>query len=178
VVFLPGPVRVSDLLVSVGERVSDTSSVLEVSGEEQQVEFAAVAADLDVIEVGGAVTVQLPDRRTLDATVTLVTPADEILRDSGFTHRVTASIVDPETVAGTVLGGSSVDVLATRPITEAGLVVPVEAIFRTDVAGHTVEILGIDGSTEFVEVEVLGKSGRDVAIAGEGLAEGVIVISP
>jgi hypothetical protein len=142
------------------------------------VEFAAAAADLDVVEVGGAVTVQLSDRSTFDATITLVTPADEILRASGFTHRVTATIVDPETAAGTVLGGSSVDVLATRPITEAGLVVPVEAIFRTDVAGHTVEILGVDGTTEFVAVEILGKSGRDVAIAGEGLAEGVIVISP
>jgi multidrug efflux pump subunit AcrA (membrane-fusion protein) len=134
----------------------------------RQVEFGVEVADLDTIEAGTIVSVGLPDRSTVEASVvSLVSSAGSwtAVAQVGDTGGLTKVGVVPVTVRWT-------EELATDVLT-----VPAVALNRLDDGTYNVELLNADDTTEFVPIELGLNSGSTVQIVSD-LPEGTIVVAP
>ncbi len=168
IVFLPGTSRTGAVMFAVGDTIAADNIVLEVSALERVIKFTLVASDLGELGIGDVVTVQLPDRSTLEATVVAATPRSD--GDLDVVARPTAPVdypvdIAPVTVRWQVSLGSSV------------LTVPAGALIRTDDGNYNVELRSANGTEKLVPVEVGRVSGVNVEIVS-GVSEGDEVIAP
>jgi hypothetical protein len=187
VVFLPEGGRVGTVHAEVGASVTPGTPVLDVTGTDQVATLEVDVADRDLLAVGAAVTVVLPDGAEAAGTVTAstVTEAPPAAGGAGAgasdEEDATAedAVVEVEvTLAAPVdaaLAGSPVDVVL--PVGERAdvLVVPVTALLALAGGGYGLELVGADGTTSVVPVEPgLFADGR-VEVTGDGIAEGDVV---
>ncbi len=190
VVFLPGQRRVSSLSTEVGARLSTGATVMETTSRRQVVTVALETTKRSLVEVGDAVTVELPDGGEVSGEITGIgsvatSSAEEETGDAQGAQSGTAdasdATIDVEirlTEASAVeLDLAPVDVEVRRDTRADVLAVPVAALLALAGGGYAIEVL--DGAaTRLVAVEPGMFADGYVEIEGDGVTEGMEVVVP
>jgi hypothetical protein len=177
VVIQPGPVRVVAQPTALGSPAS--GPVLTVGGTVRQVAIDLEATRQELVKVGQAVEVVLPDGTTTPGTVaeigTVATAAEDSNGDApggdggSATIAVTVSLDDDAGAEG--LDEAPVTVRVVTSQASDVLAVPVDALLALAEGGYAVERRGATGTTELVGVELGAFADGWVEVTGE-LAEG------
>ncbi len=167
VVFVGGETTVAGVAVAVGDEVGDGDSILSLSAASQQV----------VIDVpDGAEAYMVPGLSVKvgsgDGTVTLLRSLE---RDGSV---VVQAVITPAAAIEGADNGSSVTVTVTTTSLDGVLLVPTEALVSRLDGSYAVQVVADDGTSTFVDVELLGVSGSAAGVRGEGLTAGSEVLQP
>lgn len=169
--YAPGPVRVDTVLAALGDVTG--GEVLTHTGVTRVVTVELDVAEQRLAVVGAAVTVTLPDGRTVDGEVTAARTVVAPARGEGeasTTVVVTVGVADQKALGGQ----AAVRVAFTSAERPDVLTVPVGALLALAEGGYGVEVVR-GRSTRIVPVETgLFADGR-VEVSGSGLAEGMAV---
>jgi peptidoglycan hydrolase-like protein with peptidoglycan-binding domain len=161
VVFAPGPVQISEQLVTPGSPISGGVSVLAVSSTEKAVRMDLPAEDQGTVDVGDQVTVVLPDLSEVAATVVSVATTATVNVEEEAVFEVVIEL-DDASLAGR-LDEAPVTVDVVSDSVEDVLAVPVTALVALREGGYAVEVDAGGGPTRLVAV--------DPGFFGQGLVE-------
>jgi Putative peptidoglycan binding domain len=167
VVFLPTSTTVSAVNQTVGDTVGDGDTVLTLAAPTQEVLVDVPAGDEAQVVPG--LTVQIGD---VQGTVSRLRSAD---RDGTV---VVEAVITPATLIADATNGSAVKVTVTLQNDAGVLIAPAEALVSRLDGSYAVQVQTSDGTTKWLTVELLGVSGGNVAIRGDGLTEGTVVLLP
>ena len=177
VVFLAEPIRVGGVLVTPGDAIQNGAPVLATSASFTFVTVQLPTTDQDLVAVGDAVVVELPDGETAAATVTAIgTVAQAGQQGAGNFFDVTVTLDDPAAALG--LDEAPVDVEVVNDSAIGVLAVPVTALLALSEGGYAVEVVAEDGSTILIGVEAGLFADGFVEVAGNGLVDGMRVVVP
>jgi membrane fusion protein, multidrug efflux system len=169
VVFVPGPVRVSELLARPGDPVRG-GPIMNVTGTVRVVSVALRIGDLALVDVGRRVPVRLPGRVEIMGRITSV---GTVVRNG--TIDVTVTVDDAPGLGD--LSAAPVEVEFVSQTRQGVLVVPVAALLALPAGGYGVEVV-TGAATRIVPVRTgMFACGR-VEIEGPDIAEGVRVGVP
>ncbi|MEO3808235.1 peptidoglycan-binding protein [Sphaerisporangium sp. B11E5] len=183
VVFLPGPVRVADARVEVGDRAAPGQQVLTVTSTRRTVHVDLEADMQALARKGATVTVELPDGTELKGKISEIgtvveggsgedtAPGDEEEPTVG----VEITLASPKKAGRLDQAPVSVTLISERA--EGVLSVPIEALLALREGGFGVELVE-GGTTKIVAVETGAYGQGRVEISGAGLAEGMKVGVP
>lgn len=179
VVYAANQVRVDSHDAEVGDPLQPGAEVLGYTGTARVVTVEMEPSDQRLAKKGGAVTVTLPDGKTVEGRIagsqTVVVPGDGQGQEEETKLEVTVTIPASESVAA--LDDATLDVAFTASQRENVLTVPVAALLALAEGGYGVQVVE-GGSTRIVAVETgLFASGR-VEVTGAGLTEGTTVGMP
>lgn len=173
VVFLPGPVRISDALVDVGSPVNVTA-VLATSSEDVKVTATVSGSDEDLFEEGDRVIITLPDDTEVGGTVesldTTVTQNGQSATDA------TIALDDPSRASS--FGDTTVEVTIVTDAAYDVLTVPVTALVALAEGGYAVEVDTGGGATRLVAVDPGLYADGFVEIRNGDLSAGDRVVVP
>lgn len=183
VLFVPEAVRVDEHKVDVGARVGPGAPVLSGTTPRRTVTVDLAVSKLELLPVGQAVTLELPDGTTVDGTVRDVGRSVDTGDDQS--QFPTGESSDP-TVKVTIdlASTSAVDRYDAAPVTvhvvresrEDVLAVPVQALLALLEGGYAVEVADTGGSTHLVAVQTGLYEDGWVEVRGDGLSEGQSVV--
>ena len=175
VIFLESDPRIADLAVPLGGNVSSGSAVLQITGSDIVVTALLPAADQELVSVGDAVTVELPDdSRTLGTVTEIATVAVSVQSQTMF--EVTVLLDDPAVASG--LDEAPVKVEIVTDSVRNVLAVPVTALLALREGGYGVEVDLGDGTTMLVAVDPGLFAGGLVEVKSDELQLGMRVIVP
>lgn len=176
VIFTDGPVRIEELEVTLGQTVRPGSRLAVTTSGTRVVNLDLEADRQDIVAVGDAVSVELPDGEVTGGQVARIgTVAVEDPSGGDPTVPVTISLDDPAATGD--LDGAPVTVLVTRETREGVLTVPVDALLALQEGGYAVELVDGSGGSRLAGVDLgLFADGR-VQVEG-GLAAGDHVVVP
>jgi peptidoglycan hydrolase-like protein with peptidoglycan-binding domain len=179
VAFLPGTIRVTDQMVTKGSYVGVGSPILGVSLSEKVVRVDLSAKDQDLLSVGDAVTVEMPDATEVPATVTFIsqtaTPSPDGYSPPTFEVRI--AFDDPTAAEG--LDEAPVDVKVVSDTVEDVMAVPVSALLALLEGGYAVEVDQGNGQVQLTAVEVgFFSSDNMIEIVSGDLEAGDRVVVP
>ena len=176
VVFRAEPIRVGNVLATPGEAVQNGAPIFESSASFTFVTVELPTDDQDLVAVGDAVVVELPDGATAAATVTEIGTVAQATQGGGSFFEMTVTLDDPTAALG--LDEAPVDVEVVSDSAPAVLAVPVTALLALSEGGYAVEVVTEGGSRILIGVEPgLFADGR-VEVVGDGLADGMLVVVP
>ncbi len=171
IVFNPSTVRIA----KVGGVLGDPASAagIEVTGLDQSVQASVKSSKLDVVKVGAAVTVELPDGSTVDGTIAEIDDA-VVGSDGSITFPVVVS-----TGAIDVGDGTSVKVDVSVVLASGAITVPADALLALAEGGYAVEVPDktTPTGTRLVGVEVGAFADGWVQVTGK-VADGDQVVIP
>ena len=171
VVFTPGPVRIAEHVAGVGDLLgSDRAHILTYTDTTRIATVALNVVDQALAIKGGAVTVTLPDERTVAGVIAKV---GTVVTEEEF--EVTVAIAD-QAALGT-LQAAPVDVDFVNATRADVLTVPVAALLALAEGGYGVEIVE-DNTTRIVAVKTGMFADGRVEVSGEAIAEGMMVGVP
>jgi peptidoglycan hydrolase-like protein with peptidoglycan-binding domain len=173
VIFLPGPVRVTDSLVDIGGAARDGTAVLDTSGDTSLVSLDLPANQQDLIAVGDQVSVVLPDNTEVPGTVTSISG---IATRAGGGDITFATTIDVGAL-DTTLDQAPVDVDVVTDSRPQVLAVPVTALLALAEGGYAVEV-GDASATHLVEVTPGLYADGWVQVDSAGLHAGDMVVVP
>jgi peptidoglycan hydrolase-like protein with peptidoglycan-binding domain len=179
VLFAPGPVRVDTVTAEVNQSTGDGQEILRFTGTDRRVTARLEVSQQRLARKGVAVTVRLPNGKTVAGRVDGVHTVVEQPDDSGAQAQTwieaAISLRDQRAAAG--IEAASVAVVFTAAERKDVLTVPVAALVALAEGGYGVEV--VDGATtHYVRVETgLFAEGR-VEVSGDDLAEGMTVGMP
>jgi hypothetical protein len=155
VVFEPTALRVSQVTGSLGG--SADGPVLMATSDEHVVTIPLDASEQAEVRAGDAVTVTLPDGRTVPGAVSAVgavatTSSSQGGSGSTATIPVTVTLTDPR-AAGS-LAQAPVTVNITTASVKNALVVPVGALLARSIGGYAVEVVRAGNTRRLVPVTV------------------------
>lgn len=143
VVFLPEAFRVTEAAAKLGVPVGPGGAILAGTSTRQMVDVDLAADDRDLLDVGMAVTVELPDHSRLDATVASIGRVAESAPDgqggTTTTIPVTVTLADP--AAAGELDAAPVKVSVVTESRKNVLAVPVQALLALIEGGYAVEVV-------------------------------------
>ena len=142
----------------------------------QRVSADLPLGDRDLISVGIAVIVELPDDTDVAGTVAAINPSP-VLDEATGENVVEVTILLSEPASPTWIG-ATVTVEITETLIKDALVVPATALLALVEGGSAVEILDADGSTRLVAVETGLFVDGDVEVISAELAAGMRVVVP
>lgn len=171
VVMRPAPVRIGEHLLTVGASATDGVAVMAISASAREATISVDPATRGHISPGENVDIRLPDRTTVAGTVTTISPTVDA--DTGSYSTVVLADGD----GGYASDQLQVTVLKSLTIADDALTVPPDALVALEGGRYQVRTL-VEGEMIAVDVAVLGKADRAVAITGEGLTDGTIVLTP
>jgi peptidoglycan hydrolase-like protein with peptidoglycan-binding domain len=178
VVFLPGAVRLTTVTAQLGTRVNAGQSIATTSSTTRVITVSLNANRQDILAVGDAVTVELPDGTTtpgrIDAIASVATPPTQ--QGGSAQVEVTVRLDDPATSGSQ--DGAPVTVAIVRDRRENVLTVPVTALIALAEGGYAVEAVDADGAVRLVAVTPGLFSGTVVEVRSDELAEGQSVAVP
>jgi hypothetical protein len=175
VVFAPGPVRVADHLADVGAPAG--SPALAVSGTARLVTVDADASRPELLTVGLAVEVVLPDGTVVPGTVQSVSSVVDVPDPAAGgdpTVEVVVALDDP--AASGALDQAPVDVRVVTVEAADALSVPVEALLALAEGGYAVE--RPDGSLVGVRVGAFADGFVAIEPTSGTIAEGDEIVVP
>lgn len=154
-VEVPPGATIATLLVSEATDVAAGDPILEVRAPTQRVEVALPVEDLDELEVGDMVVVEFPDNTMADAVVT-ERGTVAVMAPNGQSEPVATVQVRIDLV------GESPSAISEGPVTvnvvdeeiPGAVVVPVRALVSLAEGGFAVEVVGLNGATRLVGVEL------------------------
>jgi peptidoglycan hydrolase-like protein with peptidoglycan-binding domain len=176
VFFASTAVRVSERLASPGTNVTPGVAVLAVSSADKVVTLDLPAEDQDLVEVGVAVVVELPDGTDVPGTVTEVATVASVDQQGNAVFEVTIELDDPSAAAG--LDEAPVDVELITDSVENVIAVPVTALLALSEGGYAVEVRTADGTTRLVAVDPGFFADGLVEVRSDGLQPGDEVVVP
>lgn len=174
VVFLPAPVRVNEVLASVGSSVNAGAPVLGISSADQFVIFDLPAADQGLLAVGQEVNIEMPDGTDTPGTVIeIASVARGAQTEATFEVKIVLS--DPSVAVG--LDEAPVDVEVISDSVSNVMAVPVSALVALAEGGYAVEVSSA-GGTQLVAVEPGFYADGLVEVESAGLSVGDLVVVP
>ena len=188
VLFIAGPSQIGpwEQGVEIGQELEVGRSLASltvvetpVNGElstTQRVSADLPLGDRDLISVGIAVIVELPDDADVAGTVTAINPSP-VLDEATGENVVEVTILLSEPASPTWIG-ATVTVEITETLISDALVVPATALLALAEGGSAVEVLDDDGSTRLVGVETGLFVDGDVEVISAQLAAGMRVVVP
>lgn len=181
VVYAPGMIRIDSVSVELGDAAGPGGPLLDYTGLDKVVTVEVDLDDQELVTVGGAVEVVLPDGTEATGTVT---DSETIIREetsqSGEAEQVTYLDVTIEADDPAVFDGldqAAVDIGFAGDSVEDVLTVPVEALLGLSEGGYGLEIVTGDNS-EIISVDTGMFADGSVEVSGEGLEEGQSVVVP
>jgi len=182
VVFLAGPIRVTDEPVGLGSRVGPGGVVLQGTSDQRVISVDLAADRADLVAEGDTVTVTLPDGTETQGTITdegtVATAGDEQPGGGRSTPTITITIGLTDPKASAAYESAPVDVSVVRESRADVLAVPVNALLALIEGGYAVERVEADGSTKLVRVDLGIFQDAWVEIRGTGIAAGDSVVVP
>ena len=176
VVVVTEPIRVGNVVVTQGDTVQNGSPIFESSASFTFVTVELPTNDQDLVAVGEAVVVELPDGATATATVTTIGTVAQATQGGDSFFEMTVTLDDPAAALG--LDEAPVDVEVVSDSAPGVLAVPVIALLALSEGGYAVEVITEDGTRVLIAVEPgLFADGR-VEVVGDGLADGMLVVVP
>jgi len=149
VVFLPESIRVTEVQAKLGSGVGPGGTLMTATSNRRVVSLDIDATDVELINVGDAVSVELPDGTTVDGTVATIGRVAESSQDqqggTSTTLPVTISLDDP--AAAGDLDHAPVTVTVVRDSRENVLTVPVNALIALIEGGYAVEVMDSAGAS-------------------------------
>lgn len=181
VVFAPGPLRVSNRLVSVGSQVQDSTAVLAVTSTAKVVDVDLDVDKADLIAPKDAVTVSLPDDTETPGRVASVgTQSESNAADpqADPTVPMVVTLLTPKDSAS--FDSGSVDITIERSREDDVLAVPVTALLALAEGGYALQVVdpGNASGYKLLAVKAGTIAGDFVEVTGDGLAEGLEVVVP
>jgi hypothetical protein len=150
VAFEPGPLRVSQVIGSLGSPAS--GPVLAATSDQHVVTILLSTSQESEVAAGDAVTVTLPDGMTTPGTVSSVGTVASATA-SGATVPVQVTLTRPVAVGTLDLAPVTVNITTARSPGPA-LVVPVTALLARAPGAYDVEVAGAGNSRRYVPVRV------------------------
>lgn len=176
VVFLPEPIRVGQTLVGVGDIVANGTPLVSTSASSTTVSVELSTDDQDLVEVGDAVVVEMPDNSREPATVTEIGTVVQANQQGATYFEMTVTLDDPEAAQDLDEAPVDVDVVGDR--SDDVLAVPVTALIALTEGGYAVEVMAGDGSIALIAVDPgLFADGR-VEVTSDGLEVGMAIVIP
>jgi len=169
VVMRPGDAIVTGIALGVGDAVTKGDAVLTISDTSRVATFSLAPADRTKLAVGDAVTVRLPNGKSVKGTVASISSG---LDATTSEYEVVAAVSDPIEGVGDKV---EVTVKASVPLATAALLVPSTALVVRDDGTTTVAVLK-DGVVTNVVVTVIATAGQNSAVSSASLAEGDQVV--
>lgn len=151
VVFLPDPIQVSDQLAPPGTAVNPGAGVLAVASAGKVVTMNLPAEDQELVAVGDAVTVELPDGTDVPASVVEVATVATVSQNGTPVFEITIELDDPSAAVG--LDEAPVDVDIVSDSAPGVKAIPVTALLALAEGGYAVEVEQTDGTVRLVGVE-------------------------
>jgi len=205
VVFLPEAIRITEVQATPGSGVGPGAPIMTATSNRRVVSLDLDATDVELVNAGDAVTVELPDGTTVDGTVVTIGRVAQSSTDqqggTSTTLPVTISLDDP--AAAGDLDHAPVTVTVVRDSRENVLTVPVSALVALLEGGYAVEVVEPAGAptaspspsgsaeasplaspasngptTHLVRVEPGLFDNGHVEITADGLAPGDLVVVP
>jgi peptidoglycan hydrolase-like protein with peptidoglycan-binding domain len=143
VVFLPESIRVTEVQAKLGSGVGPGGTLMTATSNRRVVSLDLDATDVELINVGDAVSVELPDGTTVDGAIATIGRVAESSQDqqggTSTTLPVTISLDDP--AAAGDLDPAPVTVPVVRDSRENVLTVPVNALLALIEGGYAVEVV-------------------------------------
>jgi peptidoglycan hydrolase-like protein with peptidoglycan-binding domain len=171
VVFTPGPARIAEHIAHAGDLLGgDSTHILNYTGSTRVVTVALHVADQALAVEGGAVSVTLPDERTVEG---MIAEVGTVVTEEEFEVKVT---ITGQVALGT-LEAAPVDVDFVSARREDVLTVPVAALLALAEGGYGVEIVERD-TTRIVAVQTGIFADGQVEISGDAISEGMMVGVP
>ncbi|WP_033344109.1 HlyD family efflux transporter periplasmic adaptor subunit [Catenuloplanes japonicus] len=173
ILVLPGPARVSELAAQLGDPAAD--GVLTLTGDEKVITVPVNVTDLGTIKEGAAAEVELPGGARTPGTVRTIS------RDATAPDGATATTAAQVVVTVAVNDRKAVQDLESGPVQvsfagqtrEDVLAVPVAALLALREGGYAVQVAGGPLIAVRTGMFAMGM----VEISGDGLAEGVSVVT-
>jgi peptidoglycan hydrolase-like protein with peptidoglycan-binding domain len=179
VVFAPAAIRVDSLQAAQGAPVASGQPIVIYTGTAKAVTVELDTADQRLAKKGAAVTVKLPDDKSVGGHISKVTtviqPAAGQGADPETKVEVTVTPDDQKAADAYVL--ASVDVTFTAAERRNVLAVPVAALLALHEGGFGVEVVE-GGTSRYVPVRTGLFSSSLVEISGAGITEGTTVGIP
>ena len=167
VAFLPASTTVSTVDRVVGDTVGDGDTVMTLATPTQQVLVDVPAGDEAQVVPGLAVGIG-----DVQGTVSRLRSAD---RNGAV---VVEAVITPATTIANATNGSAVKVTLTLQNDAGVLIAPAEALVSRLDGSYAVQVQTSDGTTKWLTVDLLGVSGANVGIRGDGLSEGTVLLLP
>jgi peptidoglycan hydrolase-like protein with peptidoglycan-binding domain len=167
VVFLPTAATVNSVTAKVGDAVSDGDVIVTLAAATQEVVVDVPAADQAVVTPGLQVTIG-----SGTGTVSLLRSADR-----NGTVAVEA-VITPSAPIQNASNGATVKVTVKVNGASGVLLVPATALVSKLDGTYAVEVRHSDGTDAWVTVEMLGVSGTNVGVRGDGITQGTTVLVP
>ena len=175
VTFLPGDVRVTEVIPELGAPAQAGSVLARTSGTRLVVTVDLEADRRDILALGDAVTVELPDGSEADGSVSEIDSVAQTLAGASEpTVEVTIELADAATVGD--LDGAEVTVDVVRQTRPNVLSVPVDALLALREGGYALEMVADDGSTYLTLAEVGLFDDQGVEVSGDFEAGDTVVV--
>jgi peptidoglycan hydrolase-like protein with peptidoglycan-binding domain len=174
VVLAHDAIRVTEVKAALGDQVG--GPLLTYTATSRVVTVPLDVAKQDLVKVGLAATVTLPDGKTVSGTVSGVGNVATAGTQGGpATIDVTVAIAD-QTTLGT-LDAAPVDVTVVSATAENVLTVPVSALVALAEGGYGVQVV-TGTTTRYVSVQTGMFAGGRVEVSGSGITAGTVVGVP
>ena len=176
VIVAPNPLRIGQHLVSIGNVVLSGTPIMTTSVGETFVTVELSTDDQDLVEVGDAVVVELPDGSLEPATVTEIGTV-VLANQQGETYfEMTVTLDDPDAALGLDQAPVDVEIIGDRA--DDVLAVPVTALLALAEGGYAVEVVNDDATTTLIGVDPGLFADGFVEVASDGLRAGMQVVVP
>jgi peptidoglycan hydrolase-like protein with peptidoglycan-binding domain len=176
VVFLSNDVRIASIDAVSGSPVNPGGAVLSVTSSDIVVTAELPAEDQDILEVGQAVQVELPDTTKVGGTVDQIDSVATRNASGQTVFEVTITLDD--VAAAGDLDEAPVDVEVVTDSVSDVMAVPVTALLALREGGYAVEVADGDGSTRLVPVDTGFYADGMVEITSDGVSPGEQVVVP
>lgn len=171
IVFLPTTTTVNGVTAEVGDAVGDGDTIVTLTAATQDVVIDVPDGDESFVVPGLAVK--------LGSGAGTVTLLRSVERDSAV---VVQAVITPSAPIEDVANGGTVKVTITIDALPGDasnvLIAPANALLSHIDGTYAVQVQAADGSVTWCTVELLGVSGNKVAIRGDGIADGTLVLVP
>lgn len=159
IVVLPSPMRVGSIGAQVGESVAEGQQILVLDSLEQVVTANIAVADAAQLRVGDSVEVRLPDRSTLDGTVSTLTLGSDLT-----VRTATIEFAEPDGTAPP--NGVTTTVLWSQIVAEGATTIPADAFRRLESGAYVIDVLGESGTVTAIQITPGVQVGNNVEVAG------------
>ena len=176
ILFLDGPVFVSEQLASSGSRVSPGNPVLAVSASEKVVRIDLPAREQGIVSVGDDVIIIMPDFSETPGVVASVATTASVDQGNQAVFEVIVELTDPSVAAGLDEAPVEVDVISDS--VEGVLAVPVSSLVALSEGGYAVRVETGAGSPRLVAVDPGFFADGYVEVTGSELEAGDRVVVP
>jgi hypothetical protein len=177
-VFLPGPIRVTDVAATLGTSAPPDTAIAHATSTRRQVEVNIAATEQSSLRAGDPVLITLPNYKDTAAVVTEVGTVANGSGSSSPTIPVTIKLLHPRSAGS--LDQAPVRVQITTAGVSDALIVPVTALLAQIGGGYAVETVDARAVHHLVSVTLGLFDDADglVQVSGPGLAAGEQIVVP